>query len=52
MTLLLMLALAIPLTCLALLCSLALASVMTLGGLMHLVAAVGRASGNAQIERS
>ena len=48
MTLLLMLALA-PL---ALLCSLALAGVMTLGGLMHLVAAVGRASGNAQIERS
>jgi hypothetical protein len=45
MTLLLMLALAIPLSCLALLCSLALAGVMTLGGLMHLVAAVGRPSG-------
>jgi hypothetical protein len=42
MTLLLPLALAIPLSCLALFCSLALAGVMTLGGVMHLVAGVGR----------
>jgi len=49
MTLLLLLTLAIPLGCLALLCSLALAGVMTLAGVMHVVAAVGR---NAQIERS
>jgi len=40
MTLLLLLALAIPLSCLALFCSLALAGVMTLGGAMQLVAAV------------
>jgi hypothetical protein len=47
MTLLLLLALAIPLSCLALFCSLALAGVMTLGGAMQLVAAVGRLGGNA-----
>jgi hypothetical protein len=47
MTLLLLLALAIPLSCLTLLCSLASADVMTLGGLMHLVAGVGRPGGNA-----
>jgi hypothetical protein len=47
MTLLLLLALAIPLSCLALFCSLALAGVMTLGGVMQLVAAVGRLGGNA-----
>jgi len=41
MTLLLLLALAIPLSCSAILCSLGLAGVMTLGGLMHLIAAVG-----------
>jgi hypothetical protein len=51
MTLLLLLALAIPLSCLALLCSLALAGVMTLGGVIHLLAAVGRPGGNAQIGR-
>jgi hypothetical protein len=52
MALLLLLALAIPLGCLALLCSFALAGVMTLGGFMHLVAAVGRPGGNAEIEPS
>jgi len=52
MTLLLLLALAIPLSCLALLCSLALAGVMTLGGLMHLAAAVARPSGNAQVDQT
>jgi hypothetical protein len=50
MALLALLALAIPLGCLVLLCSFALAGVMTLGGVMHLVAAVGRSSGNAEIE--
>jgi hypothetical protein len=52
MTLFLLLALAIPLSCLALLCSLALAGVMTLGGVIHLVAAVERPGGNAQTGRS
>jgi hypothetical protein len=37
MTLLLLLALAIPLSCLALLVSLALDGVLTLGGVMHLL---------------
>jgi hypothetical protein len=52
MTLFLLLALAIPLSCLALFCSLALAGVMTLGGVIHLVAAVERPGGNAQTGRS
>jgi|GraSoiStandDraft_41_1057321.scaffolds.fasta_scaffold2284036_2 hypothetical protein len=52
MTLLLLLALAIPLSCLALLCSLALAGVMTLGGVIHLLATIGRTGGNAQLGRS
>jgi hypothetical protein len=43
MNLLLLLALAIPLSCLALLVSLALLGVLTLGGVIHLVADVGRA---------
>jgi hypothetical protein len=42
MNLLLLLALAIPLSCLALLVSLALLGVLTLGGVIHLVAEVGR----------
>ena len=46
MNLLFLLALAIPLSGLALLVSLALAGVMTLGGAMQLVAAVGRLGGN------
>ena len=46
MNLLLLLALAIPLSCLALLVSLAFVGVLTLGGAMHLVAAVGRPGGN------
>jgi|SRR5262245_13085566 len=40
----LLLALAIPLSCLALLVSLALLGVLTLGGVIHLVAEVGRVS--------
>ena len=42
MNLLLLLALAIPLSCLALLVSLALLGVLTLGSIIHLVAEVGR----------
>jgi hypothetical protein len=42
MNLLLLLALAIPLSCLALLVSLALLGVLTLGSVIHLVAEVGR----------
>jgi hypothetical protein len=47
MNLLFLLALAIPLSGLALLVSLALTGVMTLGGAMQLIAAVGRLRGNA-----
>jgi len=42
MNLLLLLALAIPLSCLALLVSLALLGVLTLGSVIHLVTEVGR----------
>jgi hypothetical protein len=42
MNLLLLLALALPLSCLALLVSLALLGVLTLGSVIHLVAEVGR----------
>jgi hypothetical protein len=42
MNLLLLLALAIPLSCLALLVSLALVGVLTLGGVIRLAAEVGR----------
>jgi hypothetical protein len=44
MNLILLLALVIPLSCLALLVSLALLGVLTLGGVIHLVAEVGRVS--------
>jgi hypothetical protein len=43
MNLLLLLSLAIPLSCLALLVSLALLGILTLGGVIHLIAEVGRA---------
>jgi hypothetical protein len=42
MNLLLLLALAIPLSCLALLVSLALLGVLTLGGVIHFIAEVAR----------
>ena len=42
MDLILLLALAIPLSCLALLVSLALLGVLTLGGVIHLFSKVGR----------
>jgi hypothetical protein len=42
MNLLLLLARAIPLSCLALLVSLALLGVLTLGGIIHLIAGVAR----------
>jgi hypothetical protein len=44
MNLLLLLALAIPLSCLALLVSLALLGVLTLGGVIRLAAEVGRSN--------
>jgi hypothetical protein len=50
MNLLLLLALAIPLSCLALLVSLALLGVLTLGGVIRLIGEVGR-SGIAQTRR-
>jgi hypothetical protein len=50
MNLLLLLALATPLSCLALLVSLALLGVITLRGIIHLIAEVGR-SGIAQTRR-
>jgi hypothetical protein len=50
MNLLLLLALAIPLSCLALLVSLALLGILTLGGVIHLITEAGR-SGIAQTRR-
>jgi hypothetical protein len=49
MNLLLLLALAIPLSCLALLVSLAFAGVLTLGAVIHLVAAVRRPGGKPRL---
>ena len=44
MNLLLLLAFAVPLSCLALLVSLALLGILTLGGIIHVAAELGRSS--------